>query len=168
MVDLSAETRAALTDLIAAWHHHRPQTSLLQADFTPVEVPAVLRETITRREPYRRQALADAAVYLTLPYLAGIGLEFTPEVRAMRPFERWPISIAPFNFRLSWTLHLDGREPDLRRDAWARVVLEEGRWKIAAFWDDDARRKVADEITRVQAYLARRCYQPGKNQDGGS
>ena len=153
--------QTVLADLVMAWYKHRPLGSPLQATFEPRPVPAELLETITTVEPYRAEAMEDAAVYLGIPYLVGFGMEIFPEVFQIGRFESWAQSISPFNFRVEWTLHMDGREPSYDRQSWERVALEDGRWKIVRFWSRSERRRMIDEIERMKHYLATRCGAPG-------
>lgn len=136
------DDRTAIFDLVEVFIGHRPffHIDMLRDGPKPVEVPSALADRITSREPFRTQALADAAYYLGLPKPIGFGLEvLLPNALQIEPFAGWSRTVGPFDFRIRCYRHMDGREPELTKDRVERLAYEQGRWCVVTLWDDDAR-----------------------------
>ena len=134
------QSHEQLLALIAAWLDARPIG--LSGSRAPREVPDALLATITSREPYRSQVIADVRQYLALPRMVGIGLIYEiVEPIASAPFELWDSSISPLTIRLLWSRTMNSGFDEIAYEHVHRVALEDQQWKIVSLWDDALRKE---------------------------
>ena len=129
-----------LLALIELWMEARPIG--LAGNHEPRAVSEALLATITTREPYRSQAIADAREYLAMPKLVGIGLiyEIVDPV-AIVPFDMWDSSISRLTIKLLWSRTMDSGFTDYAYDQLDRVAVEDNRWKNVSVWDEASRKE---------------------------
>jgi len=135
---------SGLQDLIETWMRSKPLFTPNPFEIVERDVPPHLAASITRYEPYRVQALADARIFLGIPLMAGIGLEFEiPEPIEMVPFAQWAQTISPLRIRLTWMRTMAGDIIDTSESTIARVGREAGEWRIISFFDEADRQAMA-------------------------
>lgn len=124
----------------------------------PVPIPPELLSTITKHEPYRTQALADAGLWLAMVKPFGLGLEVRvdarPTVRAEPP---WQQVVTPLPFRTTVADRMDpwSQQVSETPDEWDRVAYEDGEWKVVAIWSDARRQEHAKQVGQLRALSLR-------------
>lgn len=142
---VSDADRKALTDLAWTWFRARKLGGGLLAALEPVTVPESLAATVTREQPFRRQALDDARYWLAVPQPLGLGMEVYLEEGdlAIRPAPPWSASVAPLRFVASWADRMDAwsQQVESARLSIAQVASEDGEWRVVALWTPEERRQ---------------------------
>jgi hypothetical protein len=133
----------SLEELAMLWIVHLPSGSVVNANFENMEsteIPLPLISTITNKEPYRSQVLADVKIYLRCPAPNGLGryIEIKRPLDVI-PFDEWAQTISPLKFRVHWSVTMSGDNWDYANSEIERVVFEENQWKIASLWNERAR-----------------------------
>lgn len=139
------EHEPQLLALVMAWIEARPFGRPPSSDVT--EIPATLQASITTREPYRSQAMADACLFLTLPKPIGVGLTARLiEPVVIVPSSPWPLAIQPLHVRLRWSEMMSGDFSDDADEQLALVAQEQGRWVIVQFYDAALRQQYREQL----------------------
>lgn len=135
---------SGIQDLIETWMRAKPLSMPNPFEIVERDVPPHLAASITRHEPRRTQALADARIFLGIPLMAGIGLEFEiPEPIEMVPFGQWAQTVSPLRIRLTWMRTMAGDIIDSSQTTIACVGREDGEWRIISFFDEADRQAMA-------------------------
>ena len=133
----------SLEELVMLWVVQRPQGIIFNADFENLgstEIPSPLISTVTSKEPYLSQVLADAKIYLRCPALFGLGRNIElKEPLEVVPFHGWGRTISPLKFRVRWSATMGGDNSEYVDDEINRVAFEGDRWKIVSMWDERTR-----------------------------
>lgn len=130
---------AGLQALVERWMEVRPINFPSTMTIQEKEIPEHLLDTITRHEPYRSRVLADGRLWLGIPLLAGIGLEYELVEPVVEPFGQWSESISGLKIRLTWARDMTGQEIDYRFETIHRVAYEDNQWRLLSLWDDATR-----------------------------
>ena len=112
-------------------------------------VPAHLLDKITIVEPWRRQAIEDARLLLSLPRQLGIGLEYHVEDELVPvAFGDWQETLQGVRLRISWSETMDSGASGMPNTdqnvvhTFERLVREDGEWRFAEIWDDKNRQEM--------------------------
>ena len=142
-----------LIELVKLWVINRPFGSIFDIKSSNIDVPKNLLNTITNQEPYRKQVLQDAQIYLSIPIMYGIGMEIKilSSVKTT-PFAYWEQTISPLETRVSWSQTMSGDYTDFFDISFDRVVFEKNIWKLASIWDDKTRKETLKQITLLKEF----------------
>lgn len=154
------DTEESLEKLVMLWVSQRPFTSLFDSvliDFHTTEIPQSLMHTITNKEPYRSQVVADARMFLSIPLLFGIGayIEISKPVDSI-PFHDWQQTISPLKAILHWSRTMSGDNSEYHDIEMNRVAFEDDQWKIVRIWDDKGREQTIQAIEMIRDVIKKR------------
>jgi hypothetical protein len=127
-----------LHQLIQLWMSHAAQWGRTDEEdfFKPVAVPQELLATVTQVEPDRAQVMSDASFWLSTPQSNGLGLEYRLGDFQVTRDEHNRQIIAPLQLSAHWANSMSTFDPNYQQDdySFARLVHEDGQWKMAALW----------------------------------
>ena len=154
-----------LQELVLAWTLAAPVGPRDIADEVPT-IPAGLLTTVTTREPFRTQVLADVGIYLNCPSMTGIGLICQiAEPLAIVAGEGWEKTIQPLRFKLAWSGSMGGDHDEYKAytGTFQRVAWEGDGWKVVGLWNQTDRSSTLEVIEFFKkAYPRRRQPAPSK------
>ena len=151
----------SLKELVMLWVLQRPAArtlfDLASVDFDNTEIPQPLMNTITNKEPYRNQVLADAKILLRIPTGCGIGInvEISKPFEIV-PFQDWEQAISPLKAVIHWSLTMSGDNSQSNHTEIDRVAVEDDRWKIASIWSDKEREETIKQIEMIREAVKKR------------
>lgn len=154
------DSEESLEQLVLLWVVQKPFASLFDSAFLashPAQIPHSLMNTITNKEPYRSQVVADAKIFLRIPVLHGIGMNI--EIRTpihTIPFRDWQQTICPLKAVIRWSRTMSGDNSEYQDIEIHRVVLEDDQWKIARIWDDKGRKQTMEDIEMIREAIKKR------------
>ena len=157
---LSAAERGALLDVVARWFDAPERVFSLSRPWAhepPVDaLPPSALDLMTHEPAEREQVTADGLLYHTLGRHQPL---FGPEyqLRTLLPYEwddRGCKVVEDLEVRLAWSWDMAGAQPDWTALRLARVRLERGQWRVAAFYRESDRQDAANTLAWLRARSA--------------
>jgi hypothetical protein len=140
-----------LIELVHLWMSHKPTGGLTSDGASRSStVPEELVATMSGSD---EQLLADAKMWLTIAGPVGLGLRYELRDCHIRRDEQGREMIAPFRFQAQWATSMSTMASGWEHHDYdfAKLVKEEGRWKVAAIFDESQRDELLRQMKIVEA-----------------
>ena len=140
-----------LIALVHLWMSHKPTGGLTSDGASRSStVPEELVATMSGSD---EQLLADAKMWLTIAGPVGLGLRYELRDCHIRRDEQGREMIAPFRFQAQWATSMSTMASGWEHHDYdfAKLVKEEGRWKVAAIFDESQRDELSRQMKIVEA-----------------
>lgn len=151
------EIDVCLKKLLSDWALRREREGFATKFLENPHLPALILMHITKVEPFRAQAIADAQLHFALPMPFGFGQEiYFPAAVEVVPFREWQETIQNLSVWIEFCERMDGTNLCRYTIGIERIGREDDNWKIIEVFNEAQRAELQKLFRETKDFLAQK------------